>query len=266
MNENQASPGVLSMRCMALSSMLLAILSATLATASVPPAASPGDSELRQAVTTLAEKPLSPEGAAAAMAITAFANASEDVVVTLSEAALPWMKQPDTPHAELLLAAYIGGNVLGQLDAGVTGNDPWSGVLQVFRVYRALKAADPKARVASIESLQDEARRGKLAARLLGAAVKAPMKPSPATAKPNALDSLQHGVVPDEATAIRIAVAVWEPIYGAESIAGQQPYVAVLKDGVWSVHGSLPENFLGGVAEADIAQADGRVLRVIHGK
>lgn len=27
------------------------------------------------------------------------------------------------------------------------------------------------------------------------------------------------GYVPDEATAIRIAVAVWEPIYGAEHIA-----------------------------------------------
>ena len=44
-----------------------------------------------------------------------------------------------------------------------------------------------------------------------------------------------QGYVPDAATAIKIAVAVWEPIYGQEQIAQQKPYKAVLVKGVWKV-------------------------------
>jgi hypothetical protein len=74
------------------------------------------------------------------------------------------------------------------------------------------------------------------------------------------------GYVPDEATAIKIAVAVWEPIYGAEHIAGEKPYHAALHDGVWTVTGSLPKQMLGGVAIAEISKRDGRIIRVSHGK
>lgn len=74
------------------------------------------------------------------------------------------------------------------------------------------------------------------------------------------------GYVPDAETAIKIAVAVWEPIYGAKEIAGEKPYHASLKDGVWTVEGSLPKNYVGGVASAKIAKSDGRILAVIHGK
>ena len=75
-----------------------------------------------------------------------------------------------------------------------------------------------------------------------------------------------NGFVPDAETAIKIAVAVWEPIYGREHIAGEKPFRATLKDGIWSVRGSLPEGWNGGVAEAEISQKDGTILRVIHGK
>jgi hypothetical protein len=74
------------------------------------------------------------------------------------------------------------------------------------------------------------------------------------------------GYVPDSETAIRIAVAIWEPIYGRKQIEGQKPYRATLKDGVWTVEGSLPDGWLGGVAVAEISKSDGRILRVSHGK
>jgi NTF2 fold immunity protein len=74
------------------------------------------------------------------------------------------------------------------------------------------------------------------------------------------------GYVADAGTAIKIAVAVWEPIYGADHIAGEQPYQANLTNGVWTVEGSLPKGWLGGVAVAEIAKDDGKVLRVSHGK
>ncbi|MCZ0736615.1 YbbC/YhhH family protein [Phreatobacter sp. AB_2022a] len=74
------------------------------------------------------------------------------------------------------------------------------------------------------------------------------------------------GLVPDAETAIAIAVAVWGPIYGAERIRRQRPYVATLRDGRWTVQGSLPRAALGGVAIAVIAREDARVLRVSHGR
>ncbi len=74
------------------------------------------------------------------------------------------------------------------------------------------------------------------------------------------------GFVPSEKVAIKIAVAVWEPIYGADRIAGEKPYRATLTDGVWTAEGSLPEGRKGGVALTRIAKKDGRILHVIHGK
>jgi len=74
------------------------------------------------------------------------------------------------------------------------------------------------------------------------------------------------GVVPDEATAIKIAVAVWEPIYGVDKIAAEKPFRATFADGVWTVQGSLPKGWVGGVALAEISKADGRIIRLSHGK
>jgi hypothetical protein len=76
----------------------------------------------------------------------------------------------------------------------------------------------------------------------------------------------EAGYVPDPETAIRIALAVWEPIYGKEKIADEKPYVATLSGEVWTVHGSLPKECVGGVAEIDIRKDDGCILRVSHGK
>jgi hypothetical protein len=78
----------------------------------------------------------------------------------------------------------------------------------------------------------------------------------------------KEGYVPDEKTAIRIAVAVWIPIYGEKEIEEEKPYQAKLDKGVWTVEGSLPKgkHVLGGVAVAEIAKDDGCILRVSHGK
>jgi hypothetical protein len=76
-----------------------------------------------------------------------------------------------------------------------------------------------------------------------------------------------QGYVPDAATDIRIAVAVWEPIYGKQKIASEQPYVASLLGDVWTVVGTLHCTgvCVGGVASAKISKRDGTILKVIHG-
>lgn len=75
------------------------------------------------------------------------------------------------------------------------------------------------------------------------------------------------GFVPNEATACRIAEAVWIPIYGEEHIATEKPFKAALNGDVWTVTGKdLPPGTGGGVALAEISKRDGRILRVIHGQ
>jgi hypothetical protein len=74
----------------------------------------------------------------------------------------------------------------------------------------------------------------------------------------------KDGFVPDEKTAIAIAVAVWTPIYGEKEINGERPYIARLEGDVWRVDSSLPEGFLGGVATAIISKEDGQVRAVWH--
>ena len=76
------------------------------------------------------------------------------------------------------------------------------------------------------------------------------------------------GFVPDSLTAVRIAVAVWSPIFGERQIASEAPYVAALHDGVWTVTGTLncpaSGECMGGTAQAEIVQHDARILRVGH--
>ena len=74
------------------------------------------------------------------------------------------------------------------------------------------------------------------------------------------------GFVPDQKTAITIAKAVLAPIYGEEQILKQEPFKASLKDGVWTVQGTLPKGMIGGTALAKISQEDARIILVIHGR
>jgi hypothetical protein len=76
----------------------------------------------------------------------------------------------------------------------------------------------------------------------------------------------KKGYVPDEKTAIAVARAVWEPIYGKETIDRQSPFIVSLKDEIWTVTGSLPKHLVGGVALIQIKQSDCQVIRVSHGK
>ena len=75
-----------------------------------------------------------------------------------------------------------------------------------------------------------------------------------------------EGFVPDAPTAIAIAIAVWNAIYGADRIERERPIQARLVGDTWHVSGSLPTRSLGGVAIAEISKADGRILRVSHGR
>jgi hypothetical protein len=73
-----------------------------------------------------------------------------------------------------------------------------------------------------------------------------------------------QGVVPDEATAVKIAEAVFPPIFGTEEVAKYFPYHAQIKEGVWTVYGTLKPGSRGGTPMLRIEKQDARVLEVWH--
>ncbi len=71
--------------------------------------------------------------------------------------------------------------------------------------------------------------------------------------------------VPTEEVAMKIAEAVWLPIYG-EKILKYKPFKATLKDNkVWIVTGTLNKG-LGGTPYIEIQKSDCKILKVTHGK
>jgi hypothetical protein len=72
--------------------------------------------------------------------------------------------------------------------------------------------------------------------------------------------------VPNEETAIKIAEAIWLPIYG-EEVYEKKPYrVSLSKNKVWIVKGTLPKNSRGGVPYIEIRKSDCKILTVTHGR
>src|SRR5690606_30292655 len=72
--------------------------------------------------------------------------------------------------------------------------------------------------------------------------------------------------VPNEETAIKIAEAIWLPIYGIE-VLDKKPYTAVLiNDEIWRVQGTIGLDELGGVPYIEISKKDCKILKVTHGK
>jgi hypothetical protein len=68
--------------------------------------------------------------------------------------------------------------------------------------------------------------------------------------------------VPNEATAVRIAIAAWKPAYGADKIATQKPFSAVLIGRVWQVQPSSRNRFPGGRLYAEVVRLDGSIRTI----
>lgn len=75
----------------------------------------------------------------------------------------------------------------------------------------------------------------------------------------------REGYVPNKETAIKIAEAIWLPIYG-NKIYNSKPFRAKLVNGtIWIVEGTLHAE-KGGVPYVEIQKKDCKILKVTHGK
>lgn len=74
-----------------------------------------------------------------------------------------------------------------------------------------------------------------------------------------------QGFVPNEITAIKVAEAIWLPIYGSE-IYNYKPFKAkLINKKIWRVEGTVHTEF-GGSPIAEIQKSDCRILLIYHGK
>jgi hypothetical protein len=73
-------------------------------------------------------------------------------------------------------------------------------------------------------------------------------------------------LVPDEKTAVAIAIAVLRPIYGDKLIKVESPFHAKLNGDNWIVEGSLSFELLGGVATVQLMKDDARIIKIHHTK
>jgi NTF2 fold immunity protein len=89
---------------------------------------------------------------------------------------------------------------------------------------------------------------------------------APTPYPPNKFKSRDEGYVPDATTAIKIAEAVWIPIFGKRRLSDEKPFTARLVNGVWYVAGTLPKGTRGGTAFAEISKETGCIIKVGHGK
>lgn len=80
-------------------------------------------------------------------------------------------------------------------------------------------------------------------------------------------DPVLNDLVPNKQTAIKIAEAIWLPIYG-NKIYNEKPFLAELNaSGVWIVKGILHgTRAKGGVAYIEIQKSDCKILKIYHGK
>lgn len=76
----------------------------------------------------------------------------------------------------------------------------------------------------------------------------------------------KEGFVPDKETAIAVSEAVLIPIYGKKQIESEKLLRKNLKDDIWTVTGTLPEGWVGGVAVVKLSKQDARIIDVIHYK
>ena len=73
-----------------------------------------------------------------------------------------------------------------------------------------------------------------------------------------------QGIIPDEVTAVKVAEAVFLPIFGQGEVTKFLPYHAQFKDGVWTVYGTLKPNSRGGTPQLTILKKDGKITEVWH--
>ena len=105
-----------------------------------------------KAIATFESDPTGTNGPGAMTLIVNYAEVSTNVTVTVNSGYLPWVsREPKIRNGELLLTAFVAGNVQTQLQQGVKKDYPVEGILLMCRVYTTLRRKDQIERIPEME-------------------------------------------------------------------------------------------------------------------
>jgi hypothetical protein len=122
--------------CLAVVAVVVAVFPANLA-------AAPSEAQIRQKIETLLRNPTSDAAKSAGAEIIEFAGESPKYHVKLEVGYMPWVKDRNLPQgSQILLAAFVAGNLREQMRKGSSTPEPYAGVLAALEVYQKVKRSN----------------------------------------------------------------------------------------------------------------------------
>ncbi len=94
-----------------------------------------------------------------------FIRSSGEIHIVLNDALLAWMYSDFDEHNKAVLyAAFLGGNMNGQLTSGTSGSDDVAGIRSTLHAYARLRELQPEFRLTQLDELASAAAAGTLPA------------------------------------------------------------------------------------------------------
>ena len=145
--------------------LVLLLLCAATSTVLADKTASKAD--IMKAIETFQKDPSSKEGFAAAAVIINFAKTSPVIRISVTHETTPWLTDKNASDADtrnILLNAYIAGNVKAQLKLGHPLDDVYAGWEQVLDTYAQLLRINSAAKIEEVDELKKKDADGALQA------------------------------------------------------------------------------------------------------
>lgn len=123
----------------------------------------PSESKVKQHIETLLRNPMSESAKSAGAEIIEFAGESPNYHVELEVAYMPWVKDRALPKgSQILLAAFVAGNLREQMRKQSSKPEPYAGVLAALEVYEKIKRSNEGFHIPKVEKFLAMEREGTL--------------------------------------------------------------------------------------------------------
>jgi len=108
--------------------------------------------QVGNAINTLLQNPDSSAARLAGRIVLEFAESSPDHTILINLGYLPWSKSRNLPDgSNMLLAAFVAGNLREQIRKNSSQPEPYAGALAVIVVYQKLLQSNPGFKIAKVE-------------------------------------------------------------------------------------------------------------------
>ncbi len=123
--------------------------------------------EAHNAINTLLQNPNSPAARTAGRVVLEFAEATPNHRVLINLGYLPWAKNSGLPDgSQMLLAAFVAGNLQEQMKKKSSTPEPYAGALAVIQVYQKMSRSNPRFKITKVEEFIAMEKRGTLRAHI----------------------------------------------------------------------------------------------------